>query len=427
MARINLLKSRQVETLPAGFHSDGSNLYLRVSNGEGRAWVFRYMLHGKVRQIGLGPTTQRKVGEARALAEKMRRALIDGEDPASLLQRRDPARMTFRAYAEELIASKRRHFKSDKHGAQWPATLERYAYPVIGAKRPSDITLADIEAILRPMWAVTPETSARVRSRIEAVLDYAFVAEGVDKRNPAAFRGNLEHRGFETRRKVAPIVHHPAAPYADMPAIMAELRGQSSTSALALRFTILTWARSSEVRGACWSEFDDALSLWTLPAIRMKANREHEVPLSDEAREIMEMMRGRRRVDSDLVFPGPRGGRLSDVGINKALHRLPTIARLDDAATLKLRANARTAAGREGFAHGATVHGMRSTARSWAAAKTDFHPFVLELALAHVNRDKVEAAYQRDSVLEKRAELMAAWGDYCRSAHILPFQRQSAR
>lgn len=201
MARINLLKPRQVATLALGFHSDGSNLYLRVTGPDRRAWVFRYMSGGKVRQVGLGSTVERTIVEARELADKMRRALVNGEDPASIPSRRDPESMTFRLYAEELIEANRPHFRNSKHAAQWPSTLKRYAYDLIGDKRIGAITLADIEAILRPMWSTKTETAARLRSRIEAVIDYGYIAEGIDRRNPAAFRGNLEHRGFGKRRK----------------------------------------------------------------------------------------------------------------------------------------------------------------------------------------------------------------------------------
>jgi integrase len=309
------------------------------------------------------------------------------------------------------------HFRNAKHSAQWTSTLEQYAYSVIGDKRIGAISLVDIEAILRPIWSTKTETASRLRSRIEAVIDYAYVAEGIDRRNPAAFRGNLEHRGFGKPRKIAPVAHHPAAPYVDIPVIMAELRDLSSTTANCLRFTILTWARSSEARGARWSEISKDLRLWSLPAGRMKAHRAHEVPLCQEAQDILTLMRDRRPKDSDLVFPGPYGV-LSDVGLNKVLHGLPTVARLDDES---IKSGAR--AGRRS-AQGATVHGMRSAARSWAAAQTEFAPFVAELALAHVNRDKVEAAYQRDRVLEKRRALLDAWGEFCRSPNVVSFDRR---
>lgn len=426
MAQINLLKPRQVATLPLGFHSDGSNLYLRVMSRDSRQWIFRYSVNGKVRQLGLGSTVQRTIGDARAIAQKMREAVRDGLDPGALLNARDPDRMTFRLYAEELIEAKCKEFRSGKWGKQWSATLKQYVYPVIGSKRVKDITLSDIETILRPMWLAKTETATRVRSRIAAILDYAYVAEGIDRRNPAAFRGNLEHRGFGKPRKVSPIKHHPAAPYSDVPTIMAELRELTSNTALCLRFTILTWTRSSEARAAVWEEIDTEQQLWAIPGRRMKAGREHVIPLSEEARDILTEMSSRRHEGSSAIFPGARGGLLSDVGINKVLHSLETVRRLDAAATDKLRANLPSAERNAAFCHGVTVHGFRASARSWGAAKTNFPREVLELALAHENNNKVESAYQRDNILEKRRQLMEAWALFCLSSNVVVFQQQAA-
>jgi integrase len=283
---------------------------------------------------------------------------------------------------------------------------------VIGNKRVGAITRADVETILRPIWSRKTETAARLRSRIEAVIDYGYIAGGIDRRNAATFKGNLEHRGFGKRRKISPVVNHPAAPYSNLPAIMDELRELNTTTALCLRFIILTWTRSSESRGARWDELDERMRLWSIPAERVKAHKPHDVPLSDKACEIIAMMR-KRTLGIGLVFPGASGGALSDVGLNKVLHHLPTVRGLDAEAARR----AVVVKGRKPL--GATVHGMRSTARSWAAAQTDFVPFVAELALAHVNKDKVEAAYQRDRVLEKRRALLQAWEDYCSVARVV--------
>lgn len=370
---------------------------------------------------------QRTIGDARAIAQKMREAVRDGLDPGALLNARDPDKMTFRLYAEELIEAKCKEFRSEKWGKQWSATLKQYVYPVIGGKRAKDITLGDIEAILRPMWLAKTETATRVRSRVAAILDYAYVAESIDRRNPAAFRGNLEHRGFGKPRKINPIKHHPAAPYPEVPAIMAELRGLNSTTALCLRFTILTWTRSSEARAAVWEEIDSDRRLWTIPGRRMKAGREHQIPLCEEAWDILMEMSNRRHADGSAIFPGARGGLLSDVGINKVLHGLATVKRLDAAATEKVRANLPASERRDASCHGVTVHGFRSSARSWGAATTSFPREVLELALAHENSNKVESAYQRDNMLEKRRQLMEAWGDHCWIANIVPFKGKQAQ
>ncbi len=252
--------------------------------------------------------------------------------------------------------------------------MKRYAYPTIGDKRIGTITLVDVEAILRPIWSRKTETAARLRSRIEAVIDYGYIAEGIDRRNPDVFKGNLEHRGFGKRRKISPVVNHPAAPYFRIPAIMEELRQINTTTALCLRFIILTWTRSSEARGARWEEFNERERLWSIPAERMKAHKQHDVPMSEQAHEIIATMR-KRTTGVGLVFPGASAGVLSDVGLNKVLHHLPTVCALDAEAGRKVLAATRRKP------RGATVHGMRSSARSWAAAQTEFPPFVAELAL----------------------------------------------
>lgn len=387
MARIKLLTARQVDHLPAGFHSDGGNLYLRVRDAGSRSWVFRYKLAGRTVEIGLGPVSDRSLSQARELAGRMRTALAGGEDPAGLVRvKRDGAAMTFREYAQELIAAKRSGWRNAKHAAQWPSTLEAYAYPLIGEKRPADVSLADVKAILSPLWATKTETATRLRQRIEAVLDYAAVHDDDQNRsNPARWKGVLD-KVLPPARKVAMRTHHAAAPYVDVPGIMAALRDRDFMSAYCLRFTILTAARSGEARGALWNEIDMDARVWAIPANRMKASKPHRVPLCDEAMAILALMRQWRLDGCAFVFPGPRGGLLSDVAINKTLHAV---------------------------AAGVTVHGFRSSFRDWGAETTAFPGAVLELALAHVNRDKVESAYQRSDLFERRRELMDAWGRFC--------------
>lgn len=387
MAKIKLLTARQVDHLPAGFHSDGGNLYLRVRDAGSRSWVFRYKLAGRTVEIGLGPVADRSLQQARELAGRMRTALAGGEDPAGLVRaKRDGAAKTFRECAQELIAAKRSGWCNAKHAAQWPSTLETYAYPFIGDKRPADVSLADVKAILLPIWATRTETATRLRQRIEAVLDYAAVHDDDQNRsNPARWKGVLD-KVLPPARKVTKRVHHPAAPYVDVPGIMAVLRDREFMSAYCLRFTILTAARSGEARGALWGEIDLDARVWAIPAGRMKADKPHRVPLCDEAMAILAMMQQWRQDGCALVFPGPRGGLLSDVAINKTLRSV---------------------------AAGGTVHGFRSSFREWGAEQTSFPSAVLELALAHVNKDKVEAAYQRSDLFDRRRELMNAWGGYC--------------
>lgn len=390
MAKIKLLTTRQVDTLPEGFHSDGGNLYLRVRGTGSRAWVFRYKQAGRVTELGLGPVADRSLAQARELAGKMRTAVAEGSDPASLVRiKRDPEAQTFRDYAKGLIESKQAGWRNAKHTQQWSNTLEQYAYSTLGDKAPVNVTLADVKAILLPIWATKTETATRLRQRIEAVLDYAAVHDDdQDRRNPARWKGVLD-KVLPAARKVAKKIHHPAAPYSTVPAIMSALRDKDHLSAYCLRFTILTAARSGEARGALWSEIDFKARTWIIPANRMKAEREHRVPLCDEAMTILAKMTEWRQKGSNSVFPGIRGGLLSDVAVNKTLHAI---------------------------APDVTVHGFRSSFRQWGAETTAFPSAVLELALAHVNKDKVEEAYQRSDLFERRRELMTAWGSFCSNA-----------
>jgi len=392
---LNRLTARQVDTLKVGNHPDGGNLYLRVKDTGARSWVFRYKsggkgkVDGKVTELGIGSRNERTLAQARELAGKMRTALADGRDPAALVRVKcDPTAKTFKDCALELIESKRCGWRNAKHVQQWENTLEQYAYPSIGDKLPADITLADVKAILLPMWATKTETATRLRQRIEAVLDYAAVHDGSDRRNPARWKGNLD-KILPAARKVTKQEHYAAAPYTEVPGIMSALRNKDFLSAYCLRFTILTAARSGEVRGVLWNEIDMSERVWIIPAHRMKAEREHKVPLCGEAMEILTKMKQWRLDDAERVFTGMRGGLLSDVAVNKSLHAI---------------------------ASNVTVHGFRSSFRQWGAEATSFSSAVLELALAHVNKDKVEEAYQRSDLFDRRCELMTAWGSYCGTA-----------
>lgn len=412
------LKARQVDALPEGFHSDGGNLYLRVKESGARAWVFRYKQAGKVREIGLGPTHTRGLAEARERAAGMRRAVQDGMDPASLIHRKDPTRKTFQECAEELIEAKRPGWRNAKHAQQWSNTLSEYVYPPLGAKDPADVGLADVKAILLPLWATKTETATRLRQRIEAVLDYAAVHDLCDgTRNPARWKGMLD-KVLPKPDKVRTRNHFTAAAYSDVPRVMAALREKAHVSALCLRFIILTACRSGEGRGAMWSEIDMDAELWTIPPSRMKAGKPHRVALPAEALAILQTMKELKREGCEWVFPGARvrsvisaetvstlgamnepvrpgrdrvtsttaGGLLSDVAVNKTLHSV---------------------------CPGVTVHGFRSAFRDWAAEQTSFPARVCELCLAHGNPDKVEAAYQRSDLFAKRRELLTAWSRFC--------------
>lgn len=383
--QIKRLSTRRVESLGAGFHADGGGLYLRVRKSGSRAWVFRYARAGKVREIGLGATHTRPLAEARKLAEGMRQAIADGKDPATMLPTRhqtNPSPTTFEACAQALIESKRAGWRNAKHAQQWANTLRDYAFPFIGKKHPEDVTLTDLKAILLPLWATKTETATRLRQRIEAVLDWAYVHGLRTGENPARWRGVLD-KVLPSPNKVRTVQHFAAPSYTQVPAIMGALREKSYISAYCLRFVILTASRSSEARGAKWEEIDLAARLWTIPAERMKAHRPHRAPLCEEAVQLLEAMP--RFEEQSLVFPGARGGRLSDVALSKTLHEVHP---------------------------GVTVHGFRSSFRDWAAEQTSFPAAVCELALAHVNKDRVEAAYQRSDLFERRRELMETWGRF---------------
>ena len=393
--KLNRLTARQVDTLKVGNHPDGGNLYLRVKDTGARSWVFRYKsggkgkVDGKVTELGIGSRDGRTLAQARELAGKMRTALADGRDPATLVRtKRNPTAKTFKDCALELIESKRSGWRNTKHVQQWGNTLAQYAYPSIGDKLPADISLVNVKAILQPIWATKTETATRLRQRIEAVLDYAVVHDGSDRRNPARWKGNLD-KILPAPRKVTKKIHHAAAPYTDVPKIMSVLRNKDFLTAYCLRFTILTAARSGEARDALWDEIDMKTKIWTIPASRMKAEREHRVPLCDEAMEILTKMWQWRIDDAERVFPGIRGGLLSDVAVNKTLHSI---------------------------APNVTVHGFRSSFREWGAETTTTPSAILELALAHVNANQVEAAYQRSDLFERRIELMSAWGSHCANA-----------
>ena len=386
----DIISPNTVKTLPTGFHADGGNLYLRVKDTGARSWVFRYKQAGKVTELGLGSITSRSLKQARTLASKMRSAIGEGKNPAPLVKEKlDLSAKTFKEWALELIESKRAGWRNVKHAQQWENTLEQFAYPKLGDKIPADISLADVKSVLLPMWTTTTETAVRLRGRIESVLDYAAVHEDADRRKPARWRGNLD-KVLPQPKKIAKVKHHPAADYNDVPKIMDELRTKDSLSAYNLRFTILTAARSGESRGALWSEMDIPNKVWTIPAKRMKAEREHKVPLCDEAIELLELMKKWNLGNSEFVFSS-RKNFISDSAVNKTLHLInPNI----------------------------TVHGFRSSFRVWGAETTSTPSAVLELALAHVNQNEVEAAYQRSDLFERRRDLMISWGDYCKTIEV---------
>ncbi len=382
--KINKISVRQIPALGAGFHSDGGGLYLRVKDTGSRAWVFRFTQHGKTREIGLGATHSQGLADARKVAEKMRRARHEGKDPADVIKVSEQTQdnNTFKSCAEELIKTKKAGWRNAKHAQQWENTLRDYVYPEIGHLPPSEVSLAHIKKILLPIWTDKTETATRVRQRIESILDWASVHGLREGENPARWKGVLDIV-LPSPNKVRTVKHFTALPYDELPKLMKNIRTKTSLSAYCLRFVILTAVRSGEARGATWSEIDLIKSIWTIPARRMKANIKHRVPLSKEAISILKIIKKTR--DEELVFPGIKGAIQSDATLSKFLRSL---------------------------ASDITVHGFRSTFRQWAAEKTNYPSAVCELALSHVNKDKVEAAYQRSDLFDLRKKLMKDWCIY---------------
>jgi integrase len=346
--------------------------------------VLRYQLAGRRRDMGLGPYPEVTLARAREKALDARRLVKEGIDP--LAERRRQQALTFRAAAEALIESKRPGWKNAKHAAQWSSTLAAYAYPKIGDLDVKTIETPDVLAVLRPIWTAKPETASRLRQRIEAVLDYATAMQVREGENPARWKGRLDHL-LPAPAKVRTVAHHAAIDWREAPGLMRRLAGMAGTSARALVFAILTAARSGEVRGMTWGEVDVEAAAWTVPAARMKAAKEHRIPLSPAVLDLLDAP----AANDQLVFPSPsRPDRpLSDMSLAAVLKRM----------------------GRGDL----TVHGFRSTFRDWAGETTQHPREVIEAALAHRLKDKAEAAYARGDLFIKRRRLMEDWASYLAS------------
>jgi integrase len=377
-----------------GMYGDGGGLYLRVTSDGAKNWVFRFMLNGRARWMGMGPLHTVSLAEARRRAAENRLRRHDGIDPiearrAGRLQARlDAAKaMTFRQCAEGYIQAHRAGWRNGKHAAQWEATLATYAKPVIGALPVQAVDTALVLKVIEPLWTTKPETAGRLRGRIESILDWAKVRGYRAGENPARWRGHLD-KLLPARSKVRKVEHHAALPYAELPGFLVALRGQEGIAARALEFLVLTAARTGETIGARWSEVDLKDGTWTVPADRMKAGREHRVPLPLCALAILEEMQTRRYADDGFVFVGGKVGKpLSNMAFLMLLRRM----------------------GR----HDLTAHGFRATFKTWASERTNFPREVIEAALAHTIGSKVEAAYQRGDIFEKRRRLMQQWATFC--------------
>jgi integrase len=391
--------ARQIERLSAravqaakkpGLHPDGAGLYLQVSPSGSKSWVWRYQLDGRRHDIGLGPLHLVSLADAREKAREHGRAKLAGTDP--LTEKRalrafraisEAKLMTFREAAEKYIEAHSAGWKSTKSIEQWQQSLRDYVYPVLGNLPVQAIDVALVMKIVELLWKEKTETATRVRSRIEAVLDWATVRGYRQGDNPARWKGHLDNL-LPARTKAQKVEHHAALPYDQIAEFMIALRQQTSIAARALEFLTLTATRSAEALGARWSEIDMAERLWTIPGERMKAGKEHRVPLSDAALAVLNAM---PRI-GDYVFPAGRGNGAIN---NPAVWKLLTIRMNRDC----------------------TTHGFRSTFRDWAAERTNFPREVAEIALAHAVGDAVERAYQRGDLFDKRRQLMDAWARFC--------------
>jgi integrase len=406
---LHRLSPLKITKASAGMHSDGGGLYLQVTEGSDRtihrSWIYRYAINGKERHMGLGSLADVGLAEARQSAADARKLKAQRIDP---IEARNKSRATAAAAANvkvitfddcssAYIAAHRPGWKNPKHAAQWERTLATYVSPALGGLPVQNVDTDLVLGVLQPIWTKKNETASRVRGRIEQILNWATVKKYREGENPARWRGHLEEL-LAARKNVHAVKHHAALPYAELPSFFRALRSQDSVSARALEFTILTAARTNETLKGTMAEVADRL--WTIAGDRMKAGRDHRVPLSDQALVTMNALaplRGR----GDYLFPGERDGRpLSNMAMMQLLKRM-------------------------GYGH-VTVHGFRSTFRDWAAERTAFPSEVVEMALAHTVSDKVEAAYRRGDLFDKRRKLMEAWADYCErgqpSAEVVPLR-----
>ena len=394
-----------------GFHFVGEvpGLALQVLPTGGRTWVLRTMIGTKRRDMGLGGFPEVTLADARSKAREARQKIKDGIDPIaqsqvvrSALRAADAVVLTFRDAASRYIEAHRPSWSNEKHLADWSSSLEQYVHPHIGSLNVADIRIAHVLTVLEQpvpvdrkakqtgkFWECRTETASRVRGRIEVILDWCKGRGHRSGDNPAAWKGNLDAQ-LPKPERVHRVAHYPAVQLDQMGAFMTDLRQREGITARALEFAVLCAARSGEVRGMRWGEIDAATGVWTVPADRMKAKKEHRVPLSKPA---LELLAGLPRIEGNgLVFPAPRGGELSDMGLNAIMRRMDYLDR----------------DGRK-----AVPHGCRSTFRDWVAERTNYPRDLAEMALAHTIGNQVEAAYRRGDMMEKRRSMMKAWADFC--------------
>jgi integrase len=398
VAQINRLTALKVDrTRDPGLHHDGAGLYLQVTAGKDgvtKSWLYRFVLDSRERRMGLGSLNDVSLVEARENAANARKQVKEGKDPIeerrvlrSVAVLAKAKAMTFDQCRDAYISSHRSGWRNIKHTWQWSASLKKYVTPIFGDVPVQYVDVALVTKALEPIWATIPETASRLRGRIEVILDWAKVRGLRTGENPARWRGHLDHL-LPRRSKVRKVEHHAALPYAEIGSFMTLLRERGAIAARALEFAILTAGRTGEVLGARWDEIDIDPRVWIVPADRMKAGKEHRVPLSAPAIAVLNVMRKVRQ--NDYIFPGDRHTTLSNTSMLMLLRRM----------------------GRDDL----TVHGFRSSFRDWAAERTNFPSEVAEMALAHSVSNKVEQAYRRGDMFDRRRRMMAAWATFCATA-----------
>jgi len=387
---IHKLSPRQVATAKTGKHEDGGGLRLVVSPKGAKKWVLRFSIDGRRREMGLGSFPDVSLGEARDAAREARKLAKSGTDPIEARKAEPQAIPTFTSCAAAYIRAHRHGWKNPKHRRQWVSTLKTYARPILGDRPIDRIETEDVLRVLQPIWTTKTETAKRVQARMETIFDYAAARKLRDPMNPARWRGHLDMI-LPKPTRVRKVAHHPAMPYSEVSAFLAELQEINASSARALQFMILTATRTNEVIQATWDEIDLDARIWSIPAERMKAGREHRVPLSDAA---INVLSSQPRVAKNLfVFPGARPhGPLSNMAMLTQMRRMGY--------------------GPKGDRGPYVPHGFRSSFRDWAGEVSGFPRDVAEMALAHVIENKTEAAYRRGDLFEKRRKMMLEWADY---------------
>ncbi|MFB1486905.1 MAG: tyrosine-type recombinase/integrase [Thiocapsa sp. C3-sup] len=401
--KVVITTARQAETVPPGkYTTNVRRLFLRVRGGS-RGWFLRYQFDGTSKELSLGALPVTSFKQATSKANEAAVLLAEHLDPAKawapapeVYVEPEPLIPTFTQAAAAFIRLNRHGWSNRKHARQWTTTLKTYARPTLGNKPVDKVTTDHILSVLKPIWITKTETAKRVQGRIENILDFAAARQWRDTANPARWRGHLD-KLLPKPTKVKTVRQQPALPYQDVAAFLVQLRGLTSISARALEFLILTACRTGEVLGAQWTEIDLAARVWTIPAVRMKANREHRVPLSDAAMAVIETLP--RIVNHPYVFPGAKHGRpLSNMALLQVMRGM-------------------------GFGVGGTrgdavPHGFRSSFRDWAGEVSSFPNHVCEMALAHVIGNKAEKAYRRGDLFDKRRAMMLQWADWCAASGV---------